>query len=128
MNNRELIQALFDAYAARDATAMMGYLDETVEWTEAVGFPYAGTYVGRQAVMDNVWRPMATQWDAWTAVADQIIVEGDRVVAVGTYTGTYKATGKSFSSRFAHVFEISDGRVSRMEQFVDSATVNEALT
>ena len=128
MSNRDVIQALFDAYAARDAAAMMSCLDDAVEWIEAEGFPYAGTYVGPQAVLDNVWRPMATEWDDWAAVPDQILAEGDRVVAVGTYTGSYKATGKSFAARFAHVFEMRNGKVLRMEQFVDSATVQKALS
>jgi ketosteroid isomerase-like protein len=70
---------------------------------------------------------MATEWDDWAAVPDQIIVEGDRVAATGTYSGTRKATGKTFSARFCHVFEMKDGKVRRMEQFTDSATVNEAL-
>jgi ketosteroid isomerase-like protein len=127
MGNREAIQALFDAYANRDAETMLGCLDDAAEWIEAAGFPYAGTYVGPQAVMDNVWRPMATEWDGWSAVPDEIIVEGDRVVAVGTYSGAYKATGKAFSARFAHVFTMKNDKVIRMEQFVDSATVNAAL-
>jgi Ketosteroid isomerase-related protein len=128
MGNRELIQALYDAFAARDRAVMMASLDDQVRWVEAEGFPYAGTHVGPQAVVNNVWRRMGTEWLDWQAKPDMIIVEGDRVAVTGTYSGTYKATGKSFRARFAHVFEMRNGKIIRMEQFVDSAKVNEALT
>lgn len=128
MGNRELIKALYDAFAARDADAMMGFLDDEVRWTEAEGFPYAGTHVGPQAVMDNVWMRMATEWRDWEANLDEIIVEGNRVATTGTYTAIYKTTGKKLRARFAHAFEIRDGKIVRMEQFVDSAKVNEVLT
>lgn len=127
MGSRELIQSLYDAFAARDADAMMGFLDDEVHWTEAEGFLYAGTHVGPQAVMDNVWMRMATEWHDWHARLDEIIVEGDRVATTGTYTAVYKATGKKLRARFAHAFEIRDGKIVRMEQFVDSAKVNEVL-
>jgi len=128
MQGRELIQALYDAFAARDANAMMAFLDDDVHWTEAEGFPYAGTHVGPQAVMDNVWMRMATEWHDWQAHLDDIIVEGDRVATTGTYTAIHKATGKKLRARFAHTFKIRDGKIVAMEQFVDSAKVNEALT
>ena len=109
MGNRQLIQRLYDAFAARDVPAMMGCLDATVEWTQAEGFPYAGTHVGPRAVLDNVWMPMGTEWRDWAATPETIIVQGHRVAAVGTYTGTYKATDRSMRARFAHVFEVRDG-------------------
>ena len=59
---------------------------------------------------------------------DTIIVEGEHVARAGTYSGTHKATGKSFSARFAHIFEVRNGKIIRFEQFVDSAEVDEALT
>jgi len=127
VRGRELIKALYDAFAARDASAMMALLDDEVHWTEAEGFPYAGTHVGPQAVMDHVWMRMATEWHDWQAHLDDIIVEGDRFATTGTYTGVYKATGKKLRARFAHRFQIRDGKIVKMEQFVDSATVNEVL-
>ncbi len=107
---------------------MMAFLGDEVHWTEAEGFLYAGTHVGPQAVMDNVWMRMATEWLDWQAHLDDIIVEGNRVATTGTYTGIYKATGKKLRVRFAHTFELEDGKIVKMEQFVDTAKVNEVLT
>jgi uncharacterized protein len=47
---------------------------------------------------------LGSEWDGFKAEADEIVAEVNEVVALGAYSGTYKATGKSFSARFAHVF------------------------
>jgi ketosteroid isomerase-like protein len=42
--------------------------------------------------------------------------------------GTYKATGKSMRAVFAHLYELKDGKIVRMTQYVDSVPVQEVLT
>ena len=50
-----------------------------------------------------------------------------KVVAYGTYTGTYKITGKPFEARVAHVWKLKEGRITSFEQFVDSQPVNNSM-
>jgi ketosteroid isomerase-like protein len=98
-----------------------------VEWTQANGSPYAGTYHGPQAVLEGVFAKLGGEWDGFKIEPSQLVAEGDEVVSLGTYSGTYKATGKSFSARFAHAFTVKDGKIVRFEQVVDSAELNKAL-
>ena len=51
-------------------------------------------------------------WGKWTP-SSQAKRFGDTVVALGDYGGTYKATGKSFSAPFAHVWTLHDGKILR---------------
>ncbi|HET9117360.1 MAG TPA: nuclear transport factor 2 family protein [Pseudonocardiaceae bacterium] len=46
------------------------------------------------------------EWDGFKIEPSKLVAERDAVVAIGTYTGTYKSTGKSFSARFAHAFTV----------------------
>ena len=46
---------------------------------------------------------------------------GKRVVAIGDYSGTYKATGKAFKAPFAHVWKLRGGAVVGFQQFTDTA-------
>ena len=128
MTSREVIVALYDAYARRDAAGMVALLDEDVEWMQIAGSPYAGVHVGPDAVLTNVWKRMGTEWTAWEAVPDLIIAEGDRITAVGTYRGTYNATGKSMEARFAHVYAVRNGKIVRMEHFADTVSIAAALS
>jgi len=84
-----------------DLATVLAGLDSSVTWTEAEGFPYGGTHVGPQAVPQNVFMRLATEWDGYSAVPREFVVDGD--IVLGEYSGTPKATGKRMAAPFAHV-------------------------
>jgi len=126
-NNRDLIRSTYEGTAEENAKHLLALLSPDVEWTEAEGFPYAGTYVGIEALMQGVFQRLATEWDGFQAKTHTYLADGDRVAAFGVYSGTYKATGKSMTAHFAHLYELRDGQIIRMQQYVDSARVQSAL-
>src|SRR5947209_18083853 len=105
MSNAEVIEGLYKAFASGDVPAVMGALDENISWTEAEGFPYGGTYHGHGAVAENVFMKLGTEWDGFAAIPERLIDGGDTVVALGNYSGIYKATGRSMNVPFAHVWD-----------------------
>lgn len=127
MAAKDVVENGYQAVAAGDISTFLGLLDDKVEWTEAASFPYAGTYHGPQAVLEGVFAKLGGEWDGFKVEASQFIAEGDEVVGIGAYSGTYKATGKSFSARFAHVWTVKDDKIVRFEQITDTAEVNKAL-
>jgi ketosteroid isomerase-like protein len=125
--NVSAVRAVYEAFAVGDVPAVLGFLTPDAEWTEAEGFPYGGTYTGPEAVLENVFMKIGGEWDGFAAVPNEIIDGGDTVVALGLYSGTFKATGKSFEAHFAHVWKIRDGKAYKFHQYTDTAKVNEAL-
>jgi uncharacterized protein len=123
----QIIQDHYAASARADLDGMLAPLAPDVEWTEMVGFPYAGTYRGVDEVRENVFLRLGSEWTDYTATPDQLLASGDHVVAFGTYTGTFTATGKSMSARFVHHWTFRDGQVVRFEQFTDTHVVREAM-
>ena len=124
MNNGEIIDSLYDAFANGDVPTVLGAMDPNIEWIEAEGFMYGGTYTGPNAVLENVFMKFATEWEGFTVVADKIVDGGDgNVVGLGTYSGKYLKTGKSMSVPFAHAWEFRDGKITRMRQFTDTAVI-----
>jgi ketosteroid isomerase-like protein len=75
-----------------------------------------------------VFRRLATEWVGYKAVVHTYLADGDRVAAFGMYSGTYAKTGKSMRATFAHLYRLKDGKIASMEQYVDSATVQLAMT
>lgn len=126
-DNLNLILGAYEAFARGDVPAVLGVLADNVKWTEAEGFPYAGTFHGPQAVLDNVFMKLGTEWEAYQAIPDEYIDGGDIVVALGNYSGTYNKTGKHMRSPFAHVWKIRDGRAYEFRQYTDTALVQRAL-
>jgi uncharacterized protein len=124
---REVIESHYAAGERGDLAGMFADFATDIVWTEADGFPMAGTYVGVDAVRDNVFVAIAKEWDGWAVAIDELVVDGEVVVGIGTYTGTNKATGKSCSARVAHIWRVQGGKAVKFEQITDSAEVLDAM-
>ena len=127
MSNLNAVRGVYQAFAEGDIPTVLGLLRADVEWTEAEGFPYGGTYRGPEAVLNGVFMRLGTEWEGFAAVPDEFIDGGDAIVVLGKYSGTYKATGKSFQANFAHVWKLEDGKAIRFIQFVDTLLVDHAV-
>ncbi|MFT4649643.1 MAG: ketosteroid isomerase-like protein [Glaciecola sp.] len=119
--NKEIIQNLYTAFATGNVATVLGGLTPDVHWTEAQGGPYGGISVGPNAILENVFMKLGAEWESFSAVPADFVCEGDTVVGLGQYSGTYIATGKSFTAPFAHVWKLLDGKVTSFHQHTDTA-------
>lgn len=124
----EVVKSQYAANARGDLDGMLGTLAPDVHWTEMEGFPYHGTYIGKQAIVDNVVKRVGSEWDDYTFTLDRLIDAGEVVVGIGRYSGTYRKTGKFMTARVAHVWEVKDGKINRFEQFADTLLIDRAVT
>jgi len=129
MTNLEIIKSTYEGNSSEEnGENLVRYAAKNISWTEAKGFPYGGTYIGVDEIMKNVFTRLATEWINYKIVPEDHLADGDSVVAYGHYSGTYKKTGKYFEARVAHLWKLQDGKIKSFEQFVDSQTVNEAIS
>jgi uncharacterized protein len=126
-SNVGVIRGVYGSFERGDLPGVLAVLDPAIEWNEMEGFPYAGRYVGPDAVVEGVFLRLATEWDGFEAVPEELLDAGDAVVALGWYGGTYKRTGRSFRARFAHVWYLRGAKVVRFQQYTDTLKVDEAL-
>jgi ketosteroid isomerase-like protein len=125
--NADNARAIYDAFAAGDVPKVLAAFDANIEWTDAEGFPYGGTYHGPDAILKGIFMRLGEEWSSFTVVPSDFVDGGEKVVGLGTYSGTYKATGKSFQAPFAHLWQFRDGKVVRFQQFTDTVLVQKAL-
>ena len=127
MTNLEIIKSTYEGKTSEEnGKNLAKYIAENISWTEAKGFPYAGTYIGLENVTKNVFSRLGSEWIDYKFTSEGYVASEDKVVAYGTYTGTYKKTNKPFTARVAHVWKLKDGKIISFEQFVDSKPVDEA--
>ncbi len=107
MDNKQIIENGYKCFAAGDIPGLLGTFDENIEWTEAEGFPYGGTYTGANAIVENVFMKLGGEWEGFSAVPDEFLDAGDNIVALGHYSGKYKETGKSLFSTAIRRLSIS---------------------
>ncbi len=67
-------------------------------------------YVGPQAVLEGVFARLGDEWEVFKVEPEEFLDAGDRVVALGTYTAIYGATGKEVRAQFAHVWGLREGK------------------
>ena len=128
MTSLEIIKSTYEGKTSEEnGKNLAKFLAENASWTETKGFPYAGTYIGFDAIAKNVFYRLATEWTNYKFSPEGYLVGGDKVAAYGTYSGTYKATGKYFEARVTHLWKLKDGKIVSFEQFVDSKTVVDAM-
>jgi uncharacterized protein len=125
--NLDLLRSTYEGLSGENATRLLAALTPDAEWVEAPGFPYAGTYVGAEAIVAGVFQRLATEWIDYRAEAHDYIEQGNRIAAFGFYSGTYKATGRFMQASFAHLYIFRDGKIARMVQYVDSHMVQQAM-
>lgn len=124
----QIVRAFYAALARGDVPGLLALLHPDLHWTEATGFPYSsGTWRQPQQVLENLLVPLMRDWDGFSAVAEDFIAQGDRVISLGTYRGTARATGRTMQAPFAHVWRVADGKLQQFDMHTDTLLVERAL-
>ena len=125
----EVIRSIYDSFGRGDVPAVLGQMDEAIEWREAENYIYAdrNPYIGPQAVFEGVFMRLGSEWEGFTVTPEEWLDAGHHVVVLGTYTGRHKETGREVRAQFAHVWGVRGERIVRFQQYTDTKQFAEAV-
>jgi len=123
--NKEIIESAYASFAKGDVPAALGAMADDIRWTEADGFPLAGTYVGPQAVLEGVFMRLGEIGDEFAVMPEHFVADGDTVVALGSYGWKHKTSGEPAVVKMAHVWTMNDGKAVAFQQHVDTLRVRD---
>lgn len=123
--SKEIVEGAYASFARGDVPAALAAMADDIQWSEADGFPLAGTYVGPQAVLEGVFMRLGEIGDDFAVVPDQFVADGDTVVALGNYTWKRKGSGEPAVVKMVHVWTIDGGKTVAFQQHVDTVRVRE---
>ena len=127
MNPLAVVQEFYRAMAAGQIEKMVALLSPDLQWEEAERFPYyGGVWNNPQAVVDNLFMVLATDWEEFSATPHNFVCSDENVVSFGVYTGKFRATGRSISAPFAHRWLVRGERIAQFKQYTDTAKILEA--
>lgn len=116
MTNLDIVKSTYEGKSSEEnGKNLKHYITSDTLWTEAEGFPYAGTYQGFDEIEKNVFARLGGEWNDYKFVVEDYVAAGDKVFAYGTYSGTYKASGKFFTARVAHLWILHNGKIKSFE-------------
>ena len=130
MDNVKLLKSLYEAFARGDIASVLGAMSPDIRWHQAESNPYMPSgkpWVGPDAVLNNLFMKLGAEWDGFAVHPKSFHDAGDNVIVEARYSGTYKATGKSMDAQACHVWDVKDGKVTRFQQYVDTAKFQDVM-
>jgi len=130
MDNVTLLKNLYAAFGSGDIPTVLGSMSPDIRWHEAESNPYRPSgepWVGPDAILANLFMRLGGEWDGFTVHPGAFYDAGDSVIVEGRYSGTYKATGKSKDAQVCHVWDVKDGKVTRFQQYADTAKLQDVM-
>ena len=122
--NLEVVRRGYEAFGRGDIQALLDLLADDIEWVSPgpPELPTAGNRRGRQQVA-QFFQAVDQIFEIQQFEPKAFVAQGDRVVVLGTDTARIKATGKMVTEDWAHAFTVQDGRIVRMQEFIDTSAV-----
>jgi ketosteroid isomerase-like protein len=126
----EVVKRFYAAAQAGDGAAILAILHPEFQARTAPGMPCGagGAFPGPQLALTRLWGAVFRNYD--TAPYDETWQEttDGTIVVTGHYRGTARATGHAYEAEFAHLWRVTDGRISWLHQYTDTARWHEALS
>jgi ketosteroid isomerase-like protein len=110
---------MYDAFARADISAIVGTLDEEIDWRTPENLPHGGHFTGRDAIA-RFFQGIGEHWETLSVDVEQILSDGDRVVVLATARGRLRATGEDTGYTAAHAWTLRNGTPIRFEETVDA--------
>jgi uncharacterized protein len=109
----EVVRKLFAALDGENYEDVLGLFDPEVEW-----LPAEGSYAGIEGVVQSFIDWMEP-WDEHTVILEETTASGQKVLAVVHLTGRGSSSGMEIDQRFFQVYTLREGKIIRMDEFVD---------
>lgn len=129
-DNVAVLERFYAAFNSGDMDAAFACLSPDIVWTyhgPKDRIPFAGTFVGHEGVrtffdhVENTIELIEMAPETFEAV-------GHSVYGTGTEHSRSLCAGKEYNVRWAHVYKVENGLVTRFDEFLDTAKVAEVLT
>lgn len=125
-DNVDVIESAWDAFVRGDVDAATKVADDAAEVVIPEAVPWGGTYRGPEGFREFLAKLYESFEELKPAPEKILGADDDHVVVIAHATGKTKA-GKPFEGRSAWLYRLQDGKVTEVEQFLDTAKVLEAL-
>ncbi|MCJ2071755.1 nuclear transport factor 2 family protein [Methylobacterium sp. J-030] len=121
---KSVVRDFYDKLAVGDASGALGLMAPDIEWITMWLYKVEGRGPGR--VAEGLFKPLMAEWTSFSLVPTEFITEGETVVSLGDFTGVHARTGKASEARYAHIWTVENGKITRFRQYIDTLAIAEA--
>ncbi len=95
-------------------------------WRTIAGGSWSGEFVGRQTIIDEIFRPLNRALIERATIPTRLIDGGDSVV-LQARGRSLTFDGQRYDDDYAFVINFKDGRISRYEEYCDTELIARVL-
>ncbi len=123
-DNSAFIRMLYDAFGRGDVQTILDNVDPAIEWVSNINgdtVPWGGKRSGKAGVA-SFFQALAENLDFEVFAPHQFLDAGEAVTVLGRTRARFKTGGHGlFDSEWVHIFTIASGKLTRFQEFYDTA-------
>jgi ketosteroid isomerase-like protein len=126
--NQKLVEDIYAAFGRGDVPFILATLAHDCDWhgTDAPEIPYSGRFRGPGEIV-TFFQKMGGAIEVTAFSPKTFLSAGDVVSVTGSWSGTVRATGKSFTTNWAMRWVIRSGKVVIYDAVDDTAVTAAAF-
>ena len=127
-NNQHVIQQMYADFEKGNIPAVLSAFSKDVVWARAGApfIPFSGTFNGIAEVM-KMFALQDENLSMKSFVPQRFCSNEDTVEVIGHDEAQVKPTGKSYSADWVQTFTFQDGKIARVQVFMDTKVIADAF-
>ena len=123
------MRELYAAFVRGDVPTVLKAMASDVHWSNAgsARIPYAGKRQGVEQVA-QFFQTLSEHIAVTHFEPKEYVAQKDRVIALGSWRGQSKATGRSFDSDWAMAWTVKHGKITSFRSYEDTAPLVDVFT
>ena len=124
VENKQVVLDFYEAGARGDMEACFALLADDITWTNIGTTKFSGTYVGKQAILEDLLGPLFSQLkEGISSQIERLTGEGEIVVAQTSGSAETK-DGTPYNNTYCQVIRVVDGQIKEVTEYMDTALVD----
>jgi len=122
--NKQIVLDFYEAAAHGEMDACFALLADDITWTNIGSTKFSGSYVGKQAIVEELIGPLFGQLKAGiSSQIERLTAEGDTVVAQTSGTAE-TVNGTPYNNTYCQVIQVRDGQIADVKEYMDTALID----
>ncbi len=122
--NKQVVLDFYEAGARGDMDACFALLADDVTWTNIGSTKFSGTYIGKQAIAEDLLGPLFSQLKAGISSQIERLTAEDDIVVAQTSGTAETMDGTPYNNTYCQVIRIRDGQIADVKEYMDTALID----
>ena len=124
--NAQLVSGIFEELAKGNGAPFWEACHDDIVWRTIGEGSWSGEFAGKQAIADEIFRPLNRVLAERATIATRI-VDGGEVIVVQALGRNLTRDGRRYDNDYVFVIHFRDGKISHYEEYCDTDLISRVL-